>query len=76
MRNMSVSFPEMAFVAATRGLGGIGIGLLASDYLERRYRSRIGFALLAVGILTTIPIAFAAGRRTKREAALEDMTSG
>jgi hypothetical protein len=63
MRNFSVSFPEIAFVAGTRGIAGAGIGLLASSYLKEEHRRKLGLALLAIGILTTIPIAFAAGRR-------------
>ena len=69
MRNFNVSFPEIAFVAATRGLAGAGIGLLASSHLPEARRRKIGLALLALGILTTIPIAFLAGRRSRYELA-------
>ena len=72
MRRLNVSFPEIAFVAATRGMAGAGIGLLASSHMKEGSRNKLGFALLAIGILTTIPIAFAAGRRTRLEAANED----
>ena len=64
MRTLDVTLPELAFVAGTRGLAGMGIGLLASNYLGFSDRKKLGFVLLAVGLLTTIPIAFAVGRRS------------
>jgi hypothetical protein len=41
----------------TRGALGVGIGLLLSNALEKDERHSAGLALLAVGVLTTIPIA-------------------
>jgi hypothetical protein len=67
MKNLNVSFPEIAFVAATRGMAGAGIGLLASGLLKEENRKKVGLVLLAIGILTTIPIAFTAGRRLSDE---------
>ena len=43
---------------AIRAALGAGIGLLAADKLRSRNRHRLGAALLAVGVLTTIPAAF------------------
>jgi cation transport regulator len=73
MRELNVSFPEVAFVAATRGVGGIGIGLLASTLLKEQHRKRLGFALLAVGVLTTIPIALTARRRFMRYRTIQEL---
>jgi hypothetical protein len=57
MRTINASIPELFFVAATRGLGGIGIGLLISKFFYPEERKRIGLTLLAVGAVTTLPIA-------------------
>ena len=73
MRNLNVSFPEAAFVAGTRAMGGIGIGLLASSCLEESSRRKVGLALLAIGILTTIPIAFIARQRVVRYRTIQDL---
>jgi cation transport regulator len=73
MQKVNVSFPEIAFVAGTRGLAGIGIGLLAANYLKSRERKKLGIALLAIGILTTIPIAFTANRRYMRYRTIQDL---
>ena len=73
MRNVNVSLPEMAFVAATRGLGGVGLGLLASSRLKVSQRKTLGLALIAIGILTTIPIALTARRRFVRYQTIHDL---
>ena len=73
MRNLNVSLPEIAFIAATRGVGGAGLGLLASNYLKATERRKLGLALLAIGILTSIPIAIAARRRYLRYRTIQDL---
>jgi hypothetical protein len=57
MRDVTVSVPEMFFVAITRGLAGIGLGLIASEYVRPEARRPIGWGLLAIGLATTVPIA-------------------
>jgi hypothetical protein len=56
-RNLQLSLPTLFSVAATRGLLGVGAGLLLSDKLARKRRRRTGFALLGLGVATTIPLA-------------------
>ena len=73
MRNVNVSLPEIAFIAATRGVGGAGIGLLASNFLRPDSRRKLGLAFLAIGILTSIPIAIAARRRIVRYQTIHDL---
>jgi hypothetical protein len=53
----TVTIPELAMVAATRGMLGAGIGLLAAPKLNDRERRAVGLTLLLVGIVTTIPLA-------------------
>lgn len=65
MKSMDVSLPELAFVAVTRGLAGAGIGLLASNYLAPETRRHVGWTLLAIGALTTVPIAVTLVGRTR-----------
>lgn len=50
------TIPEIMLVAGTRVALGIGVGLLLSDRLNKDQRKAAGWALLAVGVLTTIPI--------------------
>jgi hypothetical protein len=57
MKTYDVALPELFFVAATRGIAGVGIGLLLADQLKPASRRPIGWALLGIGALTTVPIA-------------------
>jgi hypothetical protein len=52
----SLTIPEIMLIAGTRVALGVGVGLLISDRLNEDQRKAAGWALLAVGVLTTIPI--------------------
>ena len=56
MREVRMSLPELALIAATRGMLGVGIGMLLSGRLGRE-RVAIGATLAVVGALATIPLA-------------------
>ena len=56
MRHASLTLPEIAAVAATRAAGGAGLALLLGDRLRPEQRRTVGWTLLAIGILTTIPL--------------------
>ena len=51
-----LTIPEIMLVAGTRVALGVGVGLLISDRLNEDQRKAAGWVLLAVGVLTTIPI--------------------
>ncbi len=57
MKTTSVSLPELMLIAGTRVALGVGIGLLLSEKLSRDVRRGAGCALLAVGVISTVPIA-------------------
>ena len=61
---MKVTVPELALIASTRGMLGAGIGLLVASQLSNDQRKIVGQVLLAIGALTTIPLAFQVFRRT------------
>ena len=48
--------PQLGLIAATRGMLGAGIGLLLSNRLAPGTRKAVGATLMAVGIITTIPL--------------------
>jgi hypothetical protein len=66
---LDVSIPELAFVAATRGMAGAGVGLLLAGLLKPETRRAVGWTLLAIGVLTTIPIAAGVFSRSVRRSA-------
>jgi hypothetical protein len=63
MRQRSVTLPEIALIAATRGMLGFGAGLLISERLSRNRRENVGWTLLAIGALSTIPLAIRVFRK-------------
>jgi hypothetical protein len=65
MRQATLPIPEVGIIAATRGIGGAGIGLLIAKKLSDRKRKAIGISLLLVGALSTIPLAIDVIRKSK-----------
>ena len=65
MKETRIALPRLALIAATRGMLGIGIGLLISERFSHRDRARVGFALAAVGALSTLPLMIGVLRRTR-----------
>jgi putative Mn2+ efflux pump MntP len=55
-KRITLTLPEIGLIAMTRGALGVGIGLLLSNALDKDERRSAGLALLAVGVLTTVPI--------------------
>ena len=69
MFTTEIHLPELALLAGTRGALGAGVGLLLSDRLSAEQRKNIGWTLVAVGVLTTIPLAaMLLGRRRRSDA--------
>ena len=57
MKKVELPVPELALIAATRGMLGAGIGLLLAGQLSESNRTVVGRILVAVGALSTIPLA-------------------
>jgi hypothetical protein len=57
MTRFPISIPELAFIAGTRAVGGVGIGFLLAGCVRAEHRKAIGLALLAIGVLATVPVA-------------------
>jgi hypothetical protein len=53
----SVTVPEIALIAATRGALGFGAGLLLASKFKRDVRKRVGWILFLSGLASTVPIA-------------------
>jgi len=57
MKERKLTLPEIGLIASTRGMLGAGIGLLLADKLNKDQRRAVGWTLLLVGVVTTIPLA-------------------
>lgn len=53
----SVTVPELALIAATRGAIGFGAGLLLAEKFKGERRKLLGWSLLLSGLASTVPIA-------------------
>lgn len=58
MKTVRLTLPEIALLAGTRAALGGGVGLLLGERLKPEQRQAVGWTLLLVGLLTTIPLAF------------------
>ena len=56
MKERSLTIPKIGLIAGTRVALGVGIGLLISDRLYKDQRRAVGWALLGIGVVTTVPI--------------------
>jgi hypothetical protein len=65
MEKRKVTLPELALLAGTRAMLGAGAGLLLADKFSKDQRKAIGWTLVCVGAITTIPLAGAVFRARK-----------
>ena len=58
MKTVTLTFPELFLLVATRAMLGAGIALLLARRLSDAPRETAGTLLTAIGVLTTVPLAF------------------
>ena len=58
MKSVTLSFPELVLVVGTRAMFAAGVALLVAEKLTEEQRKTAGIVLAAVGVITTIPLAF------------------
>ena len=68
MTTVMLPVPLLAAVAATRGMLGLGAGLLLGRNLPEGRRRAVGWSLVAIGALSTIPLAISVFSRRSRRA--------
>jgi len=51
-----MTVPELALIAGTRAILGIGLGLLLADRLNLDQRKAVGWTMFAIGAISTIPL--------------------
>lgn len=57
MKRTPLSIPEIALIGGTRAALGAGVALLLGGMLRPEQRKAVGWTLIAVGAITTLPIA-------------------
>ena len=58
MKSIELPLPLLGAVACTRALLGAGIGLLVAELLPDTQRKAIGWTLVAIGAISTVPLGF------------------
>jgi hypothetical protein len=72
MKTRGLTIPEIVLIGGTRVALGAGIGFLLSGRLNKDQRNAAGWALFAVGALSSIPIVLGVlGKRPVREEPVE-----
>jgi hypothetical protein len=66
MFTTELPLPELALVVGTRGLLGGGLGLLLGEHIKPDQRRAVGWALVAIGVVTTIPLMLMVINRRQR----------
>jgi hypothetical protein len=70
MRETRLTLPELALIAGTRAALGAGLGLLLADRLPPDRRRAVGWTLVLVGAVSTVPLALDVLGNSRRRAAL------
>ena len=56
MKSTRLTIPELGAIASTRAALGGGAALLLGDRLNKEQRRTLGWTLLMIGAVTTIPL--------------------
>jgi len=56
MKRREVTLGEIGLIAVTRAMLGAGVGLLLSEKFTTEQRRAVGWTLVLVGAVTTIPL--------------------
>jgi hypothetical protein len=56
MKRREVTFGEIGLIAVTRAMLGAGAGLLLSEKFTAEQRRAVGWTLVLVGAVTTVPL--------------------
>jgi len=56
MKTRELTLADIGLIAGTRGMLGAGLGLLLSRKLQDEQRIAVGWTLVMVGVITTVPL--------------------
>ena len=56
MKETRLTLPELSLIAGTRAALGGGLALLLAERFSREQRKAVGWTLVLVGVVTTIPL--------------------
>ena len=56
MKEFRLTLPEIGLIASTRAALGGGVGLLLAERLNKKQCKIVGWTLLLLGVISTIPL--------------------
>jgi len=56
MKEFRLTLPEMGMIVGTRAALGGGVGLLLAERLNKKQCKAVGWTLLLLGVVSTIPL--------------------
>jgi len=66
MKTVDMPLHELATIAATRAMAGAGLALVVTEQVPKEQRKAVGWTLLAIGGLSTIPLAVSIFKRLRQ----------
>ena len=57
VKQVTLTVRELALIAGTRAALGAGVALLLSDRMPREQRRKLGWTLVSIGVISTLPLA-------------------
>ena len=72
MKEVQITLPELALLVGTRAALGAGLGLLLAGCLPDSQRKSVGWTLLLVGAVTTVPLAFEVLGKVRASTVIDD----
>lgn len=66
VKEIRLTRPELVFIVGTRVMLGAGIALFLADRLTAEQRKAVGASLALIGLVTTLPAAWAVFGRCDR----------
>jgi hypothetical protein len=71
MKTRELTLADIGLIASTRGMLGAGLGLLLGGKLGEEQRRAVGWTLVIVGVVTTVPLVLNVLTKQPRSAAVE-----
>lgn len=66
MKQATLPLPEIGLIVATRGMLAAGAALMLADRIPKERRKMIALPLMAIGILSTVPLAMDVFKKVKQ----------
>jgi len=71
MKQATLSLPELGAIVATRGMLAAGAAFLLAEKIPSNRRKKIAWPLIAIGVVSTVPLAIRVIKSVRSQSQLE-----